>query len=455
MLHPQTPHDLGSLRSLRDSLARSPKKTKKLLASLKPEECEELLHWWELWARPEQLAPAGEWRTWLIQAGRGWGKTRSGAEWVNGRARLGKRRIHLVGRTAADVRDVMIEGESGILACSPTSFRPLYQPSKRRLTWPNGAIATTFSADEPDQLRGPQCTDAWADELAAWQYDDAWDQLQFGLRLGDDPRCAVTTTPRPTKIVRDLIADENTRVTRGRTKDNRANLAPAFLEKILKKYEGTRLGEQELEGRVLADTPGALWTNALLEGLRVRVAPTLIRIVVAVDPATTAKKGSDETGIIVIGLGVDGHLYVLEDGSGIYKPHEWASKVLALLDTWEADLIIGESNNGGDLVESNITTMRPNAPVKLVWASRGKRVRAEPVSTRYEKGEVHHVGSLPKLEDEQTTWDSTNPDAPSPGRVDALVWGATELSEVLPAASPAKTRTKPEPSRWGDSSRGF
>ncbi|HEY0838862.1 MAG TPA: terminase family protein, partial [Vulgatibacter sp.] len=292
-------------RSLRASLlSLEPAVRAEVLAGLSDEHAAALLYDWRgLWARDPQVTPQGEWRTWLLLAGRGFGKTRVGAEWVREQVESGKaRRIALVARSAADIRDVMVEGESGILAVSPPWNKPKYEPSKRRLTWPNGAIATTYSADEPNLLRGPQHDAAWADERAAWRYDDAWDQLMFGLRLGSDPRCVVTTTPRPTKAIKELIADSGTFVTRGSTYDNRANLAKAFLEKIVKKYEGTRLGRQELNAEILEDTEGALWTMALIEASRVAEAPAgLVRIVVGVDPAVTSGESSNETGIVICG----------------------------------------------------------------------------------------------------------------------------------------------------------
>src|SRR6201997_1799723 len=281
---------------------------------------------WRYRARPEQLPPDGSRRVWLLMAGRGFGKTRCGAEWVRAQVKAGRRRIALVGPTAADARNVMVEGESGILAISPDPERPLYEPSKRRLTWPNGAIATTYSADEPERLRGPQHDAAWCDEIASWRYPEAWDMLMFGLRLGNDPR-VVTTTPKPIKIIRDLIADPTTVITRRSTYDNRANLAPAFMAQIIKKYEGTRLGRQELNAEVLDDVPGALWSRTLIEETRWpphKAVPDLIRIAVAIDPAATSGEEADETGIIVAGKDADGHGYVLADHSGRYAPTEWA-----------------------------------------------------------------------------------------------------------------------------------
>jgi phage terminase large subunit-like protein len=379
-----------------------------------------------VWARPDQLSPEGNWQRWLIQAGRGWGKTRTAAQWIIEQTYSKGRRLALIGRTTADVRDTMVEGESGIIACSHPKWRPRYEPSKRRLTWPNGTIATTYSADEPDLLRGPQHHAAWADELASWFYPDAWDQLLFGLRLGKDPRVVISTTPRPTSIIRDLIKDPTTVVTRGRTRDNAANLPDAFLNKIISKYEGTRLGRQELDGEVLDDTPGALWNYAMLDSLRVKEAPQMARIVVALDPAVTANEDSDETGIVAVGLGYDGKGYVLRDATGIYTPNEWAQAAVHIAHDLRADAIVAEVNQGGDMVERIIRTVDQNIRFRSVRATRGKALRAEPVAALYEQGRIHHIGAFAKLEDQMCTW-SPLTSSKSPDRLDALVWGITEL----------------------------
>lgn len=410
---------------------------------------------WEVQARPDQLPPKDDtWSTALYLAGRGWGKTRTGAGWIISRAEANpKARIALVGRTAADVRDVMLEGESGILAKSPPWFQPRYEPSKRRVTWPNGAIATTYSGDKPDQLRGPQHTDAWADELAAWRYRDAWDQLQFGLRLGDRPRAIVTTTPRPTPLIKELLADPASHVVRGSTLDNRANLSPRFLDRMLARYEGTRLGRQELNGEVLDDNPGALWKRSDIDASRVTDTPELTRIVVGVDPAVTSNASSAETGIVVVGLGRDGHGYVLSDYSLSDTPEKWARAVVTAYRFHRANLVVGEVNNGGDLVEANIRTVDRSMPFRPVRASRGKATRAEPISALYEQGRVHHVGVLAELEDQLTDWDPSG-GAPSPDRLDALVWALTELDLANAGASAGVSATSRNTYRTG-SSRGF
>jgi phage terminase large subunit-like protein len=381
---------------------------------------------WARRARPEQLSPPGDWRVWLVLAGRGWGKTRTGAETVRAWVAAGYRRIALVGRTAADVRDVIVEGESGILAVHPDAERPRWNPSNRRLTWPNGAQATTYSADEPDQLRGPQHDAALCDELASWQRPEAWDQLRFGLRLGTDPRVIVTTTPRPTKIIRDLLAASGTIVTRGRTRDNFANLAPGIVEELERRYAGTRLGRQELDGEVLDDTAGALWRWQWIDAARVVKAPDLRRVVVAIDPAVSSNEGSDETGIVVAAVGMDGRGYVLADASGKHRPEDTARIALSLSDTHGADAIVAEVNNGGDWIPAVIRSHRPNANVRTVHASRGKLTRAEPIAALYEQGKVSHCGAFGPLEDQLTTWDATS-GRKSPDRLDALVWAFTDL----------------------------
>jgi len=397
-----------------------------VMAEMSEEDIQALSYdWLGIWARPGQMIPPGDWFTWLIRTGRGWGKTRTGAETV----RIWKDTnpiIHFVGRTAADVRDVMIEGESGILAISPKRERPLYEPSKRRLTWPNGSIAILFSADEPDVLRGPQCHKAWAEEMASWKKPDAWDNLILGTRLGPNPQIIVTTTPRPTKIIKTLIAEADTIQTTGSTYENVGNVSAKFLDKIKKKYEGTRLGSQEIYGNILEDVLGALWTYKMIEDLRVQEMPEMQRIVVALDPAVTSEKHSDETGIIVAGLGTDGQGYVLEDVTGIHSPNEWARIAINLYNKWQGDRIIGEANNGGDLIETVIRGLDKNIPYSKVWASKGKVARAEPIAALYEQGRVHHTGILPELETEMTTWAGMQGEK-SPNRIDALVWALFEL----------------------------
>lgn len=400
---------------------------------------------WDFWARPNQLEPEGDWTTWLILAGRGFGKTRTGAEtirrWVCGDTPLSPgrcSRIALVAETAPDARDVMVEGPAGILNCHPKDFRPTYYPSKRSLVWPNGAQAILFNAVEPDQLRGPQFDAAWCDELAKWRYaQDTWDQLQFGLRLGDHPRQIVTTTPRPIPVVRKLINDADTVVTRGRTFDNAANLAAPFLKQVEDRYGGTRLGRQELEGEVLDDMPGALWNREIIDTARKPDSPDLERIVVAIDPAATSGEEADETGIVAVGLArdADGYArgYVLADRSMRGSPEEWAREAVRLYHELDADKIVAEVNQGGEMVSAVIKAVDRNVPIDQVRASRGKHVRAEPISALYEQGRIHHVGKFDNLEDQMClfTRDADRTSGNSPDRVDALVWGLSALFDKL------------------------
>lgn len=415
------------------------------LASLSTATKAALKYNWEFFARPNQLEPEGDWTTWLILAGRGFGKTRTGAEtirqWVCGDTPLSPgrcSRIALVAETAPDARDVMVEGPAGLLACHDKAFRPTYYPSKRMVEWPNGATALMFNAVEPDQLRGPQFDAAWCDELAKWRYaEQTFDQLQFGLRLGAHPRQIITTTPRPIKVVRRLINDKNTVVTRGRTFDNASNLAAPFLRQVEERYGGTRLGRQELEGEVLDDMPGALWNRDLIDSTRKPVAPELSRIVVAVDPAVTSGEDADETGIIAVGIATDedGNTrgYVLEDRTIRGTPDEWAAAAVALYHELDADRIVAEKNQGGELVEAILRSKDRSIPITLVHASRGKVVRAEPISALYEQGRVHHVGRFDKLEDQMClfTRDADRSSGNSPDRVDALVWGLSSLFERM------------------------
>jgi len=397
-----------------------------ILDELTDKQIQQLKFAWQFWARPSQLPPDGDWQVWLVMAGRGFGKTRIGAEWVRDEVESGRRkRIALVGRTAADVRDVMIEGESGIMACCPPWFTPIYEPSKRRVVWPNGAIATAYSGDEPNLLRGPQHDGFWCDELAAFRYRDAWDMLLLGLRLGADPRGVVTTTPRPKAVVRELTKDSTCVVTRGSTYDNAANLAPSFLSRIVSRYEGTSLGRQELYAELLDDMPGALWTRGLIDANRVAQAPGLRRIVVGVDPAISNTGDSDYTGIVVCAIGQDGHGYVLEDRSIRGTPEQWASRAVAAYHDHKADRIVAEKNQGGDMVESTIRHVDPNVAYRGVHASKGKLPRAEPISALYEQGRCHHVGVFAGLEEEMCNY---VPGAEkSPDRMDAAVWAFTEL----------------------------
>jgi phage terminase large subunit-like protein len=321
----------------------------------------------------------------------------------------------------------MVEGESGLLSVAPPWARPVYTPSNRRLVWPNGAQATTYSAEEPDLLRGPQLNFAWSDEVAAWRYPDAWDQLRFGLRLGASPRVCVTTTPRPVELLRRMMREPTTVVTRGSTYDNLSNLAPSFKAAILSKYEGTTLGRQEIHAEMLDEIPGALWTRATIDAARVSEVPRLSRVAVAVDPATTATEASDETGIVAAGVDATGQAYVLADCSLRASPDGWARAAVELYRRTKADRIVYEANQGGDMVATVLRHVDPNVPLRAVHASRGKRVRAEPIAALYEQGRVHHVGVHGLLEDQLCGWVPGAED--SPDRLDALVWCLTELVE--------------------------
>lgn len=398
------------------------------------------LRWrWDLWGRPEQLPPASDWRRWIILAGRGWGKTRTGAEAVRQAVSGGVRRIALVGATVADVRDVMIEGESGLVAVFPKHQRPEYQVSKRRVLFHTGAVATLYSSEKPRQLRGPQHEICWADELAAWTHlEDTWSNLLFGLRLGARPRVIVTTTPRPIDLLKQFVADSHDPstgvvVTYGRTYDNAVNLPESALRDLQKAYAGTRLGRQELEGEILPDIEGALFRREWFRYLP--DAPPLSRVVVSVDPAIT--RNNDETGIVVVGRAGD-KAYVLADESGTWTPDEWAQKAARLARmTWggkQASHIVAEVNRGGDLVARTIRSFDKTIPIKEVRANKGKDTRAEPIAALYEQRRVLHCGKFETLEQQMVSWDPTHQDemrarrkATSPDRMDALVWGISEL----------------------------
>lgn len=388
---------------------------------------------WRTIARPEQLAPEGDWLTWMFLAGRGAGKTRSASEWVLEQAKTPNLRIALVGRTPADVRDVMVEGESGILACA-RGMDIAYEPSKRKLTFPNGTIAMTYSAEVASQLRGPQHHFAWADEVSSWtdapkgdSIDTAWNNLMLGLRLGKAPQVTVTTTPKPNRLTKDILGRKSTIVTKGSTYDNLANLANSFRDQVLASYEGTRLGRQELMGELLEDVEGALWTNKLLEqALHEDELPNMQRVIVAIDPSGGDGAGNDEQGIIVAGKGVDGFFYVMADRSCKLSPQGWASRAVAAYHEFKADKIVAEKNFGGDMVSAVVKQVDNNVSFKMVTASRGKVQRAEPIAALYEQGKVRHVKGLNDLEAQMTGW--TPEDGTSPDRLDALVWAMTELA---------------------------
>ena len=390
--------------------------------------------WFEI-ARPEQLPPEGDWLVWAFIAGRGAGKTRAMAEWVNDQVRrFGKHRIALISRTPADVRDVMIEGEAGILACSPDDFRPEWNPSIRRLTWPNGAVAFSFSSENPGQLRGPSHDLAWTDEPAAWDdakkgdvLDTSWNNLMLGMRVrgGSQPRVGFSTTPKNNRLIRDVLGKPSTVKTTGTTYDNLANLTPTFKARVLSAYEGTRIGRQELLGELLTDVEGALIDLDTIDHFRVTVPPIFTRVVLGVDPATTSGEDSDETGIIVAAKGADGHGYVLADRSGKFTPNGWARRVVETYKEYEVDRVVTEVNQGGDTWEEVLRSVMRSISYKSVHAKDSKRLRAEPVMALYEQGRIHHVGSFPKLEDQLTQWVPGSGE--SPDRLDALVHAFAEL----------------------------
>lgn len=431
-----------SVLSLMEKIALMPEAEREIaIAKIAPtqEDRARLRYMWPLWARPKQLPPPGDWLTWVMMSGRGFGKTRAGAEWVLERAEQGYGPIALVAQTKADARDTMIEiGESSILQVCDPAKRPRYEPSKRRLTWPNGVTATVYSGDEPGQLRGPQHASVWVDELAKFKYpQETWDNMLFGLRVGDDPKVIVTTTPRPIKTMREIINDDSTVLTRGSSYENIGNLSPIYVDKVLGKYAGTRLGRQELYGEILDDVMGALWHQNDIEQCRVSQAPELWRIGVGIDPKASTNANS-ETGIIVAGLARDGHAYVLDDVSIDGTPAQWALAAIAAYNRNQADFIVAEVNNGGDMVQHTIKNARDGRdnpigkglPVINVHASRGKAVRAEPISLFYEQGKVHHVGQFAELEDQLINW--VPKESPSPDRLDALVWVLSTLMIELP-----------------------
>ena len=407
--------------------SQPPHLVRTFLEGLSGPELSFLAHDWQFWARASQLPPQGDWTTWLILGGRGAGKTRAGAEWV--RAAVEQKRagnIALVGETYADARDVMVDGTSGLRALGARHVRPRYEATRRRLLWPNGAVASLFSATDPEGLRGPQFDAAWCDEAAKWpDAESAWAMLQFGLRLGEQPRQVVTTTPRAVPLVKKLLSDKSVNVTRASTYDNRSNLADAFFSTIIKTYEGTRLGRQELNGELLDDDPDALWSRTMIEKTRCQAVPDLCRIVVGVDPPATSGAGADECGIVVAGRTDDGNFYILADRSrGRAKPTEWAARVVAAFDEFDADRVIAEVNQGGEMVASVLQQVAPHLPIRQVRAIRGKWVRAEPVAALFEQGRVHHAGSFANLEDQMCNFSGSGK---SPDRLDAMVWAITDL----------------------------
>ena len=421
--------------------SRTPDEIEAFLAGLGDNELLALPYLFDFWAMEHQLPPEGEWKTWVIMGGRGAGKTRAGAEWVRMQVEGARpmdqsraSRVALVGETVDQVREVMIFGDSGILACSPPDRRPKWEAGRKRLVWANGAIAQVFSAHDPDSLRGPQFDAAWVDELAKWKKGRAtWDMLQFGLRLGECPQQVVTTTPQNTTVLKEILDNASTVTTRAPTSANKAFLAASFLEEVTAKYGGTRLGRQELEGELLLDSEGTLWTAETIERAQVQHAPEMNRIVVAVDPPVTGHSGSDECGILVVGATTAGpptdwRAYVLADETVSGSPQVWAEAAIAAYHRHGADRLVAEVNQGGDLVETVIRQNDPLVSYRGVRASRGKVARAEPVAALYEQGRVRHLPGLMQLEDQMAEMTLAGFEGRgSPDRVDALVWALSDL----------------------------
>ena len=421
------------------------------LDELSDSEIAYMLGSWEFAARLDQLPPAsgqggGPWSTWAVIGGRGAGKTRTGAEWVRGLA-LGlpgfalapTARIALIGETLNDVRDVMIEGVSGLLSIHAGDEMPRWEPSRKKLTWPNGAIAQAFSAEDPNSLRGPQFEAAWCDELAKWRKaEETWDMLQFGLRLGSHPRQIITTTPRPIPLLKRLLRDPTTCITRAPTSANAANLSDRFMQKVLAAYGGTRLGRQELQGEMIEDVAGALWTRQMLEDARADKPGNLVKIVVAVDPPASSGKRADACGIVAAGIDASGMIHVLADASlSQARPAQWAQAAAALYHRLEADVLVAEVNQGGEMVERVLREVDAGLPVKMVRATRGKYLRAAPVAQLYEQGRVRHCSPFPALEDELCSFCPDGlPNGRSPDRMDALVWAITALALTGNGAEP-------------------
>ena len=439
------------MQSVAERLASLPADQRaEVVGKLTEAEAEALLHDWRgFLARPEQIAPEGAWDIWLVLAGRGFGKTETGARWVKEQVEAGVKSIALIAETQKDLEEVMV---ARILAVHPEGQKPSVRYKPVRITWPNGAVALGYNGTEPNQLRGPEFEAAWLDELAKYRHArETWDMLQFGMRVGNHPRQIVTTTPRATELIKAIVAGQEGKVaiTHGKTTDNASNLAPSFLTKIRARYEGTRLGRQELNAEILGDLPGALWTMASLDAYRLREEPKMGRIVVAVDPAVTDNEESDEHGIIVVGMAEDQRGIVLEDASMTGSPGEWARRVASLYQTWGADAVVVEVNQGGDMVRHTLQTAAPNLSIREVRASRGKHIRAEPIAALYEQGRIAHVGAFPELETQMTQMTSGGYRGDgSPDRLDALVWGLSDLFPDM-VSEPVKAAAYKMPAQRG------
>lgn len=431
--------DTLNIHKLKEKLTNQ--QISEIMQSLSPEEMHRLTYHWPFWAREKQMPPPGDWVGWMIICGRAWGKTRTGAEWVIQRARDGHGPIGLVGETVADVRDTMVElGNSSIMKVCPPDFMPIYNSSLRRLTFPNGVVATTFSGQDPEQLRGPEHATVWCDEPAKFQYpQEVIDQMLFGLRGGKDPRYLLTTTPKPIPIIKNLYHDKSVHVTEGSTFENTTN-PKVFLDQLKEKYEGTRLGEQEIHGKILWEADNALWRQDEIDENRVKKAPELVKHIISLDPSSgnpNINKKIDDCGIITAGVGEDTHGYVTGDYTLKGTPGAWASKVAALMDTGEYHLVVAESNQGGEMIrETLIAKGVKDCFIKLVHASKGKLVRAEPISLLAESGKIHNVGNYVKLEEELVCYDGSGK---SPNRLDAYVHAFTELMTVKKRIMKVKT----------------
>jgi len=398
----------------------------KILLNLSTEQKKAVLNSWELRARDKQLEPEEDFTTWLISCGRGWGKTLCGAQTVRSYIESGRaKRVALIGATSADVRDVMIQGVSGLMSIAPPEFRPVYEPSKRRLTYPNGSICTAYADAEPEQLRGAEVDLIWCDEICKWKYPEyTLDMARFCLRGGDSPKIIITTTPKPIKVIKDLLEDETCYLTTGNTFEN-SKLPDAFVDHMKKRYSNTRIGEQELYARLLDDNPQAMWKRHDIEDHRVLKAPDLKRVVVSIDPAGSHNANSDETGITVAGIGFNDQGYVLDDLSLKASPKQWGEVAISAFHKYQADKIVVEKNMGGDMCTHVLSSIDPNIPVKTVHASRGKVARSEPIASLYEQGRIHHVGFFAELEDQMCQWEPSLKG--SPDRMDSLCWAMTEL----------------------------
>jgi len=385
-------------------------------------------------ARPTQITPSGDWNIWLILAGRGWGKTLTGAyDALIYALKNPKSQVAVVTPTFGDLRRVAFTGISGVMSIVPPECLlegrgQGYNHSASEIRLYNGSKLMGFSATEPDRLRGPQFHRAWCDELAAWRHPEAFDQLMFALRLGENPQCVITTTPKPQPLLQQLLKRDDVVTTRGTTFENADNLAESSLSLLKERYEGTTLGRQELYAEIIDKLDGALWSTQLIEKSRVKKLPDLQKIIVSIDPAVTSGANSDETGITVVGKTENSEYYVLDDQSGKMSPESWGRKAIEMFHKWDADYIVAEVNNGGDLVERLLKTIDSSVKYKSVVATRGKLVRAEPIASLYEQGRVHHMGVFPELESQMCTYTGERT-RPSPDRLDALVWGLTELSK--------------------------